>query len=198
MFWIAAHIHQWPAVMPCCCSHNMAIRWTVPDSLDLIGWIHTLKSFISSIGTPVADSGLEQIMESTFDGVSKMLSGKKYPQNIRALRMIVEELLRSILSLEQIHSYQQLLDALQNPAEQSCTTGLWMANLIKLVFITMLLIRAEWEGNWPLHFYVPDKWFPIPFIWALQLCELSGLLVVKPICVSFCNTINSRYTLMLT
>ena len=78
--------------------------------------------FISSIGTLMADSGLEQIMDSTFGGVSKMLSGKKYPQNVRALRMIVEELLRNILSLEQIHSYPQLMDALESQAEQSRTT----------------------------------------------------------------------------
>ena len=32
-------------------------------------------------------------MSVAFGGVSEMLSGKKYPQNVRTLRIVVEELL---------------------------------------------------------------------------------------------------------
>ena len=50
-----------------------------------------LMSFL--IGTLMANSGLEYVIKEAFGGVSKMLlSGKKYRQNLRALRMFVENL----------------------------------------------------------------------------------------------------------
>ncbi len=54
-----------------------------------LGDMHTLNmSFIGAIGILMADTGLEDIMNSSFGGVSNMLTGKKYPQNVRALRMV--------------------------------------------------------------------------------------------------------------
>ena len=47
----------------------------------LIG-MHTLMSFVGAVGNLMSDSGLEMIMESAFGGVSKMLSGKKFLQNV--------------------------------------------------------------------------------------------------------------------
>ena len=40
------------------------------------------------------DSGLSEILKHAFSGVEKMLSGKKYQQNVRAFRLLTEELLR--------------------------------------------------------------------------------------------------------
>ena len=45
----------------------------------------------------MAESGLAEVMNEAFSGVAKMLSGKKFPQNVRALRIVVEELLRRIV-----------------------------------------------------------------------------------------------------
>ena len=42
-------------------------------------------------------SGLKEIMKSAFAGVEKMLLGKKYPSNVRALRVVLIELLRNAL-----------------------------------------------------------------------------------------------------
>ena len=42
----------------------------------------------------MTDSGLEEILNSSFGGVPNMLAGKRFPQNFRALRIVVEELLR--------------------------------------------------------------------------------------------------------
>jgi len=41
-------------------------------------------------------TGLSDVLASTFAVVPKMLSisGKKFPQNVRAMRLVVEELLR--------------------------------------------------------------------------------------------------------
>ena len=60
--------------------------------------MHTLMSFIGAVGTLMCNSGLEEILQSAFGGVQKNAVRKKVPQNVRALRMVVEELLRETLS----------------------------------------------------------------------------------------------------
>ena len=66
--------------------HNFYLR---------LGGMHLLMSYCGGIGTLMADTGIVEILSVAFGGVLKMLSGKKFPQNVRALRMLVEELLRS-------------------------------------------------------------------------------------------------------
>ena len=59
-------------------------------------------SFVECVGTFMAESELYEIMESTFGGVSKMLNGKKFHQNMRALRLVVEEPLRPLFNTEDL------------------------------------------------------------------------------------------------
>ena len=59
--------------------------------------MHFLMDFVSCIGTLMADSGLKEILSTTFGSIDKMLQGKTYPQNVRALRLLTEELLRPVL-----------------------------------------------------------------------------------------------------
>lgn len=70
------------------------ITWVYNDLfinfIPRLGGMHTLMSFVGAVGTLMANTGLEAIMNVTFGGVAKMLTGKKYPQNVRALRMVVE------------------------------------------------------------------------------------------------------------
>ena len=54
-----------------------------------------MMSFIGCTGSLMSNSGLEEILKKSFAGVEKMLTGKKYPMNLRALRMVVEELLQN-------------------------------------------------------------------------------------------------------
>ena len=56
----------------------------------LLGGMRSLMSFVGSVGTLMAESGLAEVMSAVFGGVPKMLSGKKFPQNMRALQLIVE------------------------------------------------------------------------------------------------------------
>ena len=49
-----------------------------------------LMSFIEAVGNLMAETGLSDIMSSAFAGVQKMLTGKKFPMCMRALRMVVE------------------------------------------------------------------------------------------------------------
>ena len=100
----------------------------------------------------MADTGLSDVMEYAFGGVPHMLTGKRFPQNFRALRMVVEELLRSMV-LES-NDTNDVMSILQNRADESKTTKLWVDMLIKPVLLMMMFCRAEKEANWPLHLYV--------------------------------------------
>ena len=79
------------------------VMWVCPDLfkdfVPHLGGMHTLMSFIGAVGTLMSNSGLEEVMNSIFAGVPKMLSGKKFPQNMRALRLVTEELLRGIIAV---------------------------------------------------------------------------------------------------
>ena len=48
-------------------------------------------------------SGLEEILKFSFAGVPKLLSGKKFPQNIRALRIVTEEVLKPVFHNQGLH-----------------------------------------------------------------------------------------------
>ena len=72
-----------------------------------LGGMHLLMSFVGSVGTLMAGSGLEEVLKSAFGGVSRMLTGKTFPQNIRALRMVVEEILHS--TLDNADNYNDLM-----------------------------------------------------------------------------------------
>ena len=119
-------------------------------------------SFIGCVGNLMANSGLEDVMKSAFAGVEKMLLGSKYfPQNFRALRMVVEELLRPYM--QSLNTSEELESFLDRKASESKTGKLWVENLIKPVQLMMLFVRAEREGDWPLHLHVVSKMLPYFF-----------------------------------
>ena len=119
-----------------------------PNFIPRLGGI----SFAGAVGTLMCNSGLEEILQSAFGGVPKMLSGKRFPQNVRALRMVVEELLRETLSSDE--GQDDPMERLDTQAALSTTTKLWVDNLTKPVLIMMIFVRAEREGDWPLHMWV--------------------------------------------
>ena len=75
--------------------------WVYPLQLGKVvarlGGMHFLMTFIGCIDNLLVNSGLIDILNSAFGGVDKMLTGKKFPQNVRALRMVAEEHLRPYL-----------------------------------------------------------------------------------------------------
>jgi hypothetical protein len=131
------------------------------DFINRLGGMHFLMSFVGAIGSLMSNRGLEDIMKAAFDGVAKMLTGKKHPQNTRALRLVVEEILHDTLYL--VDSYHELLDKLFKMAEASRTSKHWVNNLILPVFHIMIFVRAEREGDWPLHLCDVDKMIPYFF-----------------------------------
>ena len=142
------------------------VQWVYPslfgdDFINRLGGMHFLMSFIGAIGSLMSNSGLEDIMKAAFGGVAKMLTGKKYPQNSRALRLVAEELLRDTLT--SVSSYRELLDELSTQAEASRTAKHWVNNLILPVFLIMIFVRAEREGDWALHLWAVHEMIPYFF-----------------------------------
>lgn len=129
------------------------VLWAYPQKfkniIPRLGGMHMLMSFIGTVGTLMANSGLEALMNAAFGGVQKMLTGKKFPQCVRALRMVVEELLRDVIPASE--SFDELMVDLEERAGRSRTSMMWLTNLIKPVLIMMQFVRAEREGDWPLH-----------------------------------------------
>ena len=141
------------------------IKWVYPQRFSKViprlGGMHLLMSFLGCIGTLMANSGLDDILKSAFGGVEKMLLGKFFPENVRALRMVVEELLRPYIS--DIHDNNDMNKFLEDISQKSKTTKLWVDNLVKPMFYAMVFIRAEREGDWPLHLHVVTKMLPYFF-----------------------------------
>ena len=119
-------------------------------------------SFAGAVGTLMQGSGLSEVLESTFAGVTKMPSGKKFPQNVWAMTLVLEELLRSTMSDNSISTMEELLTSLDHAASTSNTSKLWVDCFIKPVFI-MMYVGAEREGDWPLHLVAVKQMLPYFF-----------------------------------
>ena len=70
--------------------------------MGLVGTMHWL----------IDVTGLEDILLKVFVGASKMLCGKFYPENFRALRLLVEVLLEDILP--NVSDYDSLINHLES------------------------------------------------------------------------------------
>ena len=149
------------------------VTWVYPrlftNFVPRLGGMHFIMSFFGAVGTLMSNTGLTEIMQTTFGGVPKMLSGKKFPQNVRALRMVVEELLRSIVT--GTDTYDQLVAILDDKASQSRTAKLWFDNLIKPVLLMMVFVRAEREADWPLHLWAVAQM--LPYFFASSHCNYA-------------------------
>ena len=101
---------------------------------------------------PMAETGLTDIMEAAFGRTPKMLRGKKFPQNVRALRMVAHAGSFEKNTCGKKHPLYEWLDCfLADLASKSKTAKLQIDCLIKPIFIMMMYIRGEKEAEWSLH-----------------------------------------------
>ena len=162
------------------------ILWVYPDEfpnfIPRLGGMHLLMSFVGCIGTLMTNTGLEEILDKSFAGVKKMLSGKKFPMNIRALRMVVEELLRNVI--KDMSDSTDLSSYLEEVSKRSLTAKHWIDNLVKPLFLCLQFIRAEREGEWLLHLSAVRDMIPYFFAAGHQnyaryasyyLCNMESL-----------------------
>lgn len=149
------------------------ILFATPDlitkMMPILGFMHFLMDFVSCIGTLMADSGLGNILCGTFGSVDKMLQGKKYPQNIRALRLLTEELLRPIVENKELNNMADLENVLADLSTKSRTTKAWTELVIKPTLLIMQFTRATREPDYALRITTMNKMLPY-FFAAHKLC----------------------------
>lgn len=93
----------------------------------------------------MARSGLAEVLEAVFGGVGKMLSGKKFSMNMKALLFLTKKMLGEIVNQDDVGSHDDLLTVLEDLA-RSRTTKLWIDGLIKPVVIMILFVKDGREG----------------------------------------------------
>jgi hypothetical protein len=91
----------------------------------------------------MAESGIVDILSVTFGSVLNMLIVKKYPQNVQALTMLVEELLWPLFVKNDLESIADLQHALNQVSKKSRTTKLWEDCVIRPVFTILKYTRTE-------------------------------------------------------
>ena len=128
------------------------IKWENPqffsDLIPRLGGMHFLTNVIGCIGGLAADSGCAEVLGAAFASADKMLAGKKYPQNFRALVLLTEELLRPIITPEaDIASMEELQTHLDIISGQSRTAKFWIDVIIRPTFLCMKFVCAEREGE---------------------------------------------------
>ena len=85
-------------------------------------------------------SGLSDVLTDVFRGKNVMLTGKKFSQNLMAVRMFVEELLSGVFCRYSPKSYAELMKVLVDLSTRSKTVKLWVDMLIKPVLIIMKFV----------------------------------------------------------
>ena len=113
-----------------------------------LGGMHALMSFAGAVGSLMAESGLSDILSGVFGGVPKMLSGKKFPQNVRALRLMAEEVVRGLFTDHHFENTEDLMKALDQIASESRTVQLWVEILVKPV---LLMMACEKIGDYKVY-----------------------------------------------
>lgn len=105
------------------------VKWSYPERFANVilrlDRMHTLMSFVNVIGTLMHGNGLTEILSDVFVGVPKMKLGKKkWPENVRALRLLAEELvLKTLSECQEITNKNRLMDLLEDLGSNSKTCG---------------------------------------------------------------------------
>lgn len=89
-----------------------------------------------------------------------MVGDKKFPENVKALHMVVQALLRSIIFKEPSANFDELMELLEEKARLSKSVKILVDNHIKPIFIMMKFIWAESEGDWTFHLAAFRDMFP--------------------------------------
>lgn len=146
-----------------------------------------LMSFVGAVGVMMGGSGLEETLKITIARVPKLPSGKKFPQNAKALHFVVG-LLRPVLVHQEFHTIMQPSEYQDAKSQHSSTTKLWVDSLIKPIFIMMTFVQAKRDSDWPLHLFDVEK--NDPTLFHIRSCQLYPLWAVLS---SLCNVLIPKF-----
>ena len=143
--------------------------------------MHFLKDFVGCVGLLTAENDTKAIISTTFGSVDKMLSGQKYPQNARALRLLTEEILVPVFHryADRLLSMADLEAILTKLSGKSRTTKMWVDLIIKPMFVMMQFSRASHEGDWPLHMITVEVMMSYKFAANHYNYAIYGLCYVR-------------------
>ena len=157
------------------------VKWAYPEIfknfIPRLGGMHMLMSFVGSVGKLMSNTGLEDVLSVAFAGVPKLLIGNKFPQNVRALRLVAEEILRDVIG--DTNSIENLTETLDSLSERSRTAKLWVDCLIKPVLIMIMFVRAEREADWLLHLFAVQQMLPYFFAASHNYYARYGLYYLR-------------------
>ena len=84
-----------------------------------------------------------------------MIITKKFRINVRALRLVVIELLRGFI--DDIKDYNKFDLFPKRISKEGILSVHWVKNLVQPVLLMMLYIRGEREGEFSLHLHACKK-----------------------------------------
>ena len=116
------------------------ILWTyeiqLTHFLNRIGGMHWVMSFVGCIGVLMKNSGLLSWLKSAFGGAEKIITGKKFPMNVRALHFAMFEVLQDYVGkTKSLQDFSHFLDACSS---KGMLSKHWVENLIRSVIVIMM------------------------------------------------------------
>jgi hypothetical protein len=141
------------------------IKWSDPVRWNSVilrpGMMHTLMSFIGTIGYNMQGTGVEELVGAAYSGVANIFNGKAWPKAMRAFRMVVAALLHDFLQGRE-RSHEDIVTYLEKAREH--TTGkLWVDCFITPTMLAHQFLRAEREGDWLLQQHCLETMLPYFF-----------------------------------
>ena len=106
-----------------------------------------------------------------------MLTGKKFPMNVRALRFVVVELLHGFI--DDTFCREDLDQFLKEVASKSVLAEHWVNKLIKPVFLMILYIHTERKREFRLYLYACNQMMPYFFAAGHVNYTRYGLCYIK-------------------
>ena len=144
-----------------------------------LGGLDKITIFSGCVGKLMIDSGQSEILKHAFGSVKKMLSGKKFPQNVRAFTMLTEELLRKRMS--DVETNEHLDTMLTDISNRSDTAKLWVDCYVRPTPMMMIFIRAERRSDWPLHMLAASQIIACFFSPDYVIYAMYGLFYLRSI-----------------
>ena len=136
-------------------------------------------SFVEFIGVLMKKSGLLSWLKSAFGGKEKMLTGKTFSKNFRALCFTMLELFRDYIG--EIKAFQDLTNFLDAYSLENMLSKNWVDILIWPVILIMMYVRAECEGNVSLHLHACHKMMPYFFATGLVNYARYGICYLRTV-----------------
>ena len=128
------------------------VQWSDPyrwKSLVLHpGIMHTLMSFLGCIRTLMKASGVDVLLTAAFGGLAGIITGKSWPNALRAYRLITTVLLQDFFQ-SGAKTNQELSEYLE--AVRDHPVGRLLVDcLIKPTLLALQLLRAQRDGDFLL------------------------------------------------